>query len=106
MSLQDDLDPERAQLVLALFERYATGQESDRSLVAWLGEPVKAAHFLGHRGFLHAIVIDYAGLTLTKRLFEAWHAFGEHQDRDRLTREMASIQAELHKLLEHAARKG
>jgi DNA invertase Pin-like site-specific DNA recombinase len=29
-------DPERAPLVLALFERYATGQESDRSLAAWL----------------------------------------------------------------------
>jgi hypothetical protein len=46
-----------------------------------------------------------AGLALTKRLFEAWRAFGEHQDRDRLAREMAPIQAELHKLLEHAARK-
>jgi hypothetical protein len=29
-------DPERAPLVLALFERYATGQESDRTLAAWL----------------------------------------------------------------------
>jgi DNA invertase Pin-like site-specific DNA recombinase len=29
-------DPERAPLVLALFERYATGRESDRSLAAWL----------------------------------------------------------------------
>ncbi len=29
-------DPERAPLILALFERYATGQESDRSLAAWL----------------------------------------------------------------------
>lgn len=28
--------PERAPLVLGLFERYATGQESDRSLAAWL----------------------------------------------------------------------
>jgi site-specific DNA recombinase len=28
--------PERAPLVLALFERYATGQESDRTLAAWL----------------------------------------------------------------------
>ena len=29
-------DTERAPLVLALFERYATGQESDRSRAAWL----------------------------------------------------------------------
>src|SRR6202167_1670689 len=28
--------PERAPLVLALFERYATGEESDRPLAAWL----------------------------------------------------------------------
>lgn len=28
--------PERAPLVLQLFERYATGQESDRTLAAWL----------------------------------------------------------------------
>jgi DNA invertase Pin-like site-specific DNA recombinase len=28
--------PERAPLVLTLFERYATGQESDRTLAAWL----------------------------------------------------------------------
>ena len=28
--------PERAPLVLALFERYATGHESDRTLAAWL----------------------------------------------------------------------
>jgi site-specific DNA recombinase len=30
------VDPLRAPLVLELFERYATGQESDRSLAAWL----------------------------------------------------------------------
>src|SRR5438270_13940174 len=29
-------DPVRAELVRALFERYATGQESDRSLAGWL----------------------------------------------------------------------
>jgi site-specific DNA recombinase len=29
-------DPERAPLVRELFERYATGQESDRSMAAWL----------------------------------------------------------------------
>jgi site-specific DNA recombinase len=28
--------PERAPLVLGMFERYATGQESDRSIAAWL----------------------------------------------------------------------
>jgi transposase len=46
-----------------------------------------------------------AGGELTKRLFETWHAFGEHSDRERLARETAPIQAELHELLEHAARK-
>jgi DNA invertase Pin-like site-specific DNA recombinase len=29
-------DPERAPLVLAMFQRYATGDESDRSIAAWL----------------------------------------------------------------------
>jgi len=29
-------DPERAPLVRGMFERYATGQESDRSIAAWL----------------------------------------------------------------------
>jgi hypothetical protein len=29
-------DPERATLVLAMFERYATGQESDRTIAEWL----------------------------------------------------------------------
>ena len=29
-------DPERAPLVLGMFERYATGQESDRTIAAWL----------------------------------------------------------------------
>jgi DNA invertase Pin-like site-specific DNA recombinase len=29
-------DPERAPLMLAMFERYAPGQESDRTLAAWL----------------------------------------------------------------------
>jgi transposase len=42
---------------------------------------------------------------LTKRLFQTWHAFGEHSDRERLVREMAPIKAELHTLLEHAVRK-
>ena len=42
------------------------------------------------------------GLALTRRLFEIWHAFAEHQDRGRLTREMTPVQTELRKLLEHA----
>ena len=46
-----------------------------------------------------------AGVALTGRLFKAWRAFGEHQDRSRLKREMAPIQSELRELLEHAARK-
>jgi transposase len=45
------------------------------------------------------------GLALTSRLFTAWGAFGEHQDRKRLADEMQPIQAELRELLEHAARK-
>jgi len=45
-----------------------------------------------------------AGLALTKRLFEAWHGFDDHQDRDRLAADMAPVQAELRALLEHAAR--
>jgi transposase len=45
------------------------------------------------------------GLVLTGRLFGAWHAFDEHQDRARLTCEMAPVQTELRVLLEQAARK-
>jgi transposase len=44
-------------------------------------------------------------LALTDRLFDAWHAFDEHQDRVRLTCEMAPIQTELRALLEQATRK-
>lgn len=44
-----------------------------------------------------------AGLALTRRLFEVWHAFAEHQDRRRLTREMKPVMTDLRKLLEHAA---
>jgi transposase len=46
-----------------------------------------------------------SGLALTKRLFKTWHSFEEHQDRERLIREMKPIQDALLKLLEHAARK-
>jgi transposase len=43
-----------------------------------------------------------AGLELTRRLFETWHADIEHPDRRRLTREMKPIKNELRELLEHA----
>jgi len=46
-----------------------------------------------------------AGLELTRRLFEVWHAYAEHHDRDRLAAEMTPIQNELRELLEHAANK-
>jgi transposase len=46
-----------------------------------------------------------AGLELTGRMFKAWHAFTEHQDRERLILEMKPIQDELLALLEHAAQK-
>ncbi len=45
------------------------------------------------------------GLALTERLFGAWHAFQEHQDRARLAAEMAPIQTQLRALLEQAAPK-
>jgi transposase len=46
-----------------------------------------------------------AGLELTRRLFEVWHGYLEHQDRDRLAGEMTPIQAELRELLQHAGEK-
>jgi transposase len=46
-----------------------------------------------------------AGLGLTARLFETWHAFDIHQDRDRLRREIKPIQTQLRKLLQRAGRK-
>jgi transposase len=42
------------------------------------------------------------GLELTRRLFETWHAYAEHNDRDRLAAEMTPIQNALRDLLEHA----
>jgi transposase len=44
-----------------------------------------------------------AGLELTRRLFETWHAYQEHLDRARLVVEMTPIQTELRALLDHAA---
>jgi transposase len=43
-----------------------------------------------------------SGLELTRRLFETWHAYAEHNDRARLATEMTPIQNELRALLEHA----
>jgi transposase len=43
-----------------------------------------------------------AGLALTRRLFEVWHAFAEHRDRRRLTREIKPVKTDLRTLLEHA----
>jgi transposase len=45
------------------------------------------------------------GLTLTERLFAAWHAFQQHQDRERLALEITPIQDALRALLEQAAPK-
>lgn len=45
------------------------------------------------------------GLALTGRLFDAWQAFAEHQDRDRLIADMKPIQTAMRKLLERAGRK-
>lgn len=46
-----------------------------------------------------------AGLELTRRLFELWHAFESHEDRERLIAEMAPLQVQLRELLRRAARK-
>ena len=56
-------------------------------------------------GLAEQKAIGQAGLELTKRLFSAWHAFGEHGDRDRLKREMEPVEAELRSLCERAGRK-
>lgn len=46
-----------------------------------------------------------AGLQLTGRMFKTWHAFGTHQDRERLILEMKPIQDEFLSLLQHAGQK-
>ena len=51
-------------------------------------------------GLTHQKAFGLAGLALTKRLFDAWHAHTDHQDRDRLSREMQPVQDELRALLE------
>lgn len=45
------------------------------------------------------------GLVLTERMFKTWHAFGKHQDRERLILEMKPIQDESLALLQHAGQK-
>ncbi len=47
-------------------------------------------------------IFGATGLALTRRLFAAWHAFAEHQNRRRLAREMKPVKTELRTLLEHA----
>jgi len=68
-------------------------------------EHLKRDFFKHSEGLAEQKEFGTAGLALTKRLFKTWHAFEEHQDRDRLISEMKEIQDELRKLLEHAARK-
>jgi len=46
-----------------------------------------------------------AGLASSARLFAAWRAFAEHQDRGRLATEMTPVQKQLRELLEHAGEK-
>jgi len=46
-----------------------------------------------------------AGLELTRRLFEIWHSYAAHLDRDRLAAEMTPIQTALRELLQHAGEK-
>ncbi len=50
-------------------------------------------------------IFGAAGLTLTARLFDTWHAYLEHHNHDRLAAEMTPIQTELRELLQHAADK-
>lgn len=57
-------------------------------------------------GLAEQKIFGEQGLELTSRVFGAWHAYQhEHHDRDQLTAEIAPIQAELRRLLEHASPK-
>jgi transposase len=51
-------------------------------------------------GLSHQKTFGLAGLGLTKRLFDVWHAHTGHQDRGRLAVEMRPVQDELRALLE------
>jgi transposase len=53
-------------------------------------------------GLTHEKAFGEAGIALTGRLFDAWHAYTRHDDRDRLLRETAPIKVELHALLQSA----
>jgi transposase len=68
-------------------------------------EHLKRDFFKHSEGLAEQKEFGTAGLALTKRLFKTWHAFEEHQDRQRLIREMQPIQDELRALLEYAGRK-
>jgi hypothetical protein len=56
-------------------------------------------------GLTHQKTFGLAGLALTKRLFDAWHAYTAHQDRGRLAREMRPVQDELRALLKQGGEK-
>jgi transposase len=56
-------------------------------------------------GLTHQKAFGLAGLELTKRVFDVWHAHAGHQNRGRLAREMKPVQAELRALLEQGATK-
>lgn len=84
MGLYDHLDPECRQVCWSHLVRDFRRHSEGLALQKQFGEQ---------------------GLALTGRVFHAWHAFDEHQDRARLTCEMTPIQTELRVLLEQAARK-
>jgi transposase len=67
-------------------------------------EHLKRDFFKHSEGLAEQKQFGTAGLALTKRLFKTWRSFEEHQDRDRLIREMKPIQDQLRTLLEHAGR--
>jgi transposase len=107
-------DRHRDRLLELIGEQYAGIVSSDRWWAYDLLDPECRqacwAHlkrdFARHAdGLAEQQTFGQAALALTSRLFSAWHALDEHHDRDRLAREMAPIQTELHELLQHAARK-
>jgi transposase len=57
-------------------------------------------------GLAEQKVFGETGLELTRRLFQVWHAYQDHQDRDRFATEIAPVQNELRQLLDHAANGG
>ena len=77
--------------------------DPDSRQACW--EHLKRDFFNHSEGLAEQQDFGTAGLALTKRLFEAWRSFCEHQDRARLIAEIAPIKAELLELLERAARK-